>query len=322
MIVRNYLCHRVGQFDKESWPFLSTSLFEKVIKYIIRHNDVVPLEDFYLKRIKKYHKGPIACITFDDGFKDNVEIAVPILKKYHCPASFYVVTDCVDGNRPPWFWQIRYLFKRTGKLSLDMDMDILPDYLKFNKWGRPEERIKYSETFIKFLVNADDALRKRLTKDVVSNFDDVPMPKNMMMTWEDLKKLKRDGFTIGSHGRSHALLGHINDKDILVDEINGSAKIIERMLGECPLSISYPRNSYNETVINICKQANYKLGLTVGQRFYNSLTDNLFEIPRVDFYSGEGGWVRTWMRINRYSENIKAMSHFTGFYLSSRKNHA
>ena len=47
---------------------------------------------------------------FDDGYKDNIEYAAPILRQFKCPASFYVVTDCIDRNVPTW----TYRFAATG----------------------------------------------------------------------------------------------------------------------------------------------------------------------------------------------------------------
>ena len=56
-------------------------------------------------------------ILFDDGYKDNLDFAAPILSRYQCPASFYVVTQCIDQNIPTWTYQVDYLFQYTRQTS-------------------------------------------------------------------------------------------------------------------------------------------------------------------------------------------------------------
>ncbi|MEI2824763.1 MAG: polysaccharide deacetylase family protein, partial [Chitinophagaceae bacterium] len=68
----------------------------------------------------------IATVLFDDGYKDNLEMAAPILSKYKCPASFYVVTDCIDRNIPTWTYILDDRFSKTRKEKIELDFDFVP----------------------------------------------------------------------------------------------------------------------------------------------------------------------------------------------------
>src|SRR5215510_10499966 len=99
MVVRNFLFHRISPV-REIWslPILPLE-FERYIRNIKRNFEVRAIEDVMQNDdLKKYKKKNIATLSFDDGFKDNIEYAAPILKKHNCNASFYIVTDSVEKN--------------------------------------------------------------------------------------------------------------------------------------------------------------------------------------------------------------------------------
>ena len=79
-MTKNYLFHRVNPQREKLWDPMDVALFERCIKYISNHNETVLFEELIesgnLARGKKY-----ATIMFDDGFKDNIEYAAPILSK-------------------------------------------------------------------------------------------------------------------------------------------------------------------------------------------------------------------------------------------------
>src|SRR5687767_9198859 len=102
MLVKNFLFHRVSEEKDELWPPMTPALFDRIIQLLTKKYRVVGLEDFQ-EGLSTDGKGrKLATVLFDDGYKDNIEYAAPILKKYHCHASFYIVTNCIDKNIPTW----------------------------------------------------------------------------------------------------------------------------------------------------------------------------------------------------------------------------
>src|SRR5688572_26975157 len=98
MVLKNFLFHRVASDQDNLWLAMTTSLFESIIKLLNRRYKVVLLEKF-LEEPEAYRKsGPLATVLFDDGCKDNISIAAPILQRYKCPASFYIVTNSIDSG--------------------------------------------------------------------------------------------------------------------------------------------------------------------------------------------------------------------------------
>ena len=54
-------------------------------------------------------------VTFDDGFLDNYEVALPILARYGVPATFYLMVDAVDSGTPPWYCRLNRAFRTTQR---------------------------------------------------------------------------------------------------------------------------------------------------------------------------------------------------------------
>jgi peptidoglycan/xylan/chitin deacetylase (PgdA/CDA1 family) len=84
-------------------------------------------------------------------------------------------------------------------------------------------------------------------------------PDHALMDWDELARLAEEGFTIGSHGRSHALLAHESAPDVL-RELLGSRLELERRLGRSVHHVAYPAGSFDATTVRIAAAAGYQYG--------------------------------------------------------------
>ena len=304
MQIRNFLFHRVSDQTDMLWPPMRVALFEKIIKHLSKKYTVIHLEHFMLQNEKRKTKKPLASISFDDGYKDNIENAAPALKKNNCPASFYVVTDCIDNNTPTWTYQLDYAIanSKINAIVLDKDLSKLP-HGRFDISNK-ERKMQFAIALKPHLKKLDHKHRNEILKNVLEQLHAVEMPR-IMMNWTDSNELMQAGFEIGSHGKTHAMLGTSLEHDELNDELVQSAKAIEIHTGRFPVTISYPVGSYNHQTIAAAKQAGYKIGLAVKQRFYETEHDSIFEIPRVELYNES--WVKTQLRMNGLLEKIKSL---------------
>ncbi len=301
--MKNFLFHRVNPERDPLWDPMDPGLFEQCIRYITRNYRVVSLEDFVLSGEKPV-PGKMASILFDDGYKDNIEYALPILDKYKCPASFYVVTNCIDKNIPTWTHILEYLFQCTKKKELHIDTSDFPPYLQNCKWAGSREKLNYVKKVKPFLKTLTYEKRQVILKQIHACFDDVELP-GIMMNWKDLQELHRAGYNIGSHTHTHAMLGTIENIEVIKSELSISAARLKEELGSFPKTISYPIGSYNETTIRLSREAGYEMGLAVKQSTYDPQKDGRFEIPRIELYNEP--WIKTRLRITDKLERIKTM---------------
>ena len=244
---------------------------------------------------------------FDDGYKDNIEHAAPILEKYNCKASFYVVTDCIDQNKPTWTYILEYIFQYTSIADVKIAFGFLPNELIVDQLVNKEARMKYVSKLKPFLKKISHEDRNVILNYLINSYHDVTVPK-LMMDWNDLKMLKRAGHYIGSHTATHCMLETMTDENEIRKELMDSALAIQKHLGYFPLTISYPIGSFNENVKRLSKEAGYKIGLAVKQNWYDPDKDDLFEIPRIELYN-EAWWKTKW-RITHTLEILKKIINY------------
>ena len=106
------------------------------------------------------------------------------------------------------------------------------------------------------------------------------------LSWEDIINLKNAGWEIGSHTLNHPNLVQIVT-DSAKNEITESKKILEEKLKTTINSFCYPAGKYDETIINLLKDAGYKYATTTNNG-YNNNTDNLLELSRVRINGSDG----------------------------------
>ncbi len=301
--IRIYLFHRVSGTRDKMWDPMDPLLFEKVVARLVKKYEVVQLEEYLLnpnaagKTLKQK-----AAICFDDGFKDNLLYAAPILKKYGCNPSLYIVTDCITHQLPTWNYEVDYLFNHTKKDSLSFSNEIHNGHIQFSN---EVERRKFGRWFKHKLKSVTGTVRKEILAEVRKQIKDVVLPSDIMLSWDEVRMLLANGWYIGSHTLSHPLLAKINDENEIMEEMKQSANIIRQQLGYNPVSISYPMGSYDDNIKAASKQAGYSIGLALGEHSQCVPISDLYEIHRIQLFNES--WIKTWMRMNGYIHALKKM---------------
>lgn len=306
-MIRNFLFHRVNPQRDKLWDPMSIELFDKCICFISKKYEVVQFEEIAFSDKYRNLNKKIATIMFDDGYKDNIDYAAPILKKHNVKASFYVVSDCIDKNIPTWTHILEHLFQFTSIENIDMNFEFLPQELRIYKLNSHDERLSYVTKLKPFIKTLSHDKRQLVLDKVMETYNDIELPK-LMMNWDDLKKLQNEGHYIGSHTVTHCMLGTMNNENDITSELVLSGKRIEEKLGYFPLTISYPVGSFNKTTKELAEKAGYKIGLAVKQNVHNPQKDNLFEVSRIELYNEP--WWKTRLRITNTLENIKSLIRY------------
>lgn len=304
--IRIYLFHRVSPQRNLLWNPMTPKLFEQIVIYLNNKYEIVPLEKTLLGEYQPLSKKELCAITFDDGYKDFIEYAFPILLKHKSPSSMYIVSSCADNNIPPWTYIINHLFLNTSHISLDIKSKALPASLQKTKWKGQKERIHYAKKLSPFLKQLNNQERQLIFEQIVADFDDVEKPEGMMLSWDDIRYLHQNGCEIGSHSVSHPLLAKKTNIEEIAKELTESGKIIEQQIGKFPIAISYPFGSSNDLIKKTAQNVGYKIGVSVNAAYYDSKKNNLFEVPRIELF--DEPFIKSKLRMSGFIEKInKAM---------------
>ena len=302
-----FLLHRIHPGHDPLWNPIHPELFSRVLSYLKKDFDFILLEDYLLNPFPK-RKKKLCAITFDDGYKDYIDYALPILRKYQCPASMYVVTDCIEKNIPPWTYILNHAFIHTGHLHLDINTESFPKALKTTKWKNKDERVAFARKLSPYFKTITHGERINLYKEIIRQFNDIEFPTGLMLTWNEVKEIQHNNTAVGSHTVTHPLLSKkLFTGEELQYELKGSADIIREKTGNTPVSIAYPFGSYNEAAKQMASKAGYKFALTTIPYLYDKTKYDLFEIPRVELFNEP--FIKSKLRMNGIIQKLNTLRY-------------
>lgn len=296
--------HDNKKYKKGDGSFSEKDL-TKLIKFIGRKN-ILNAKDFINNYKNNTLKNENVCFTFDDGSKSQVDIALPILKKFNIKAFFFVYSKSLEKNkvlsieslkyfRINYFKNIELFYKNFFSLC---SKDI---FKKLKKKKLLQKRLKnkypfYSDLDIKFRVARDNILNekqyidimKKMIRDKKLNLK--KLQKNIFLDKNDLIKLSSEGHIIGLHSHSHPLDISKKSYKKQYEEYSKNKKILKKVLNKQKnLSINtmaYPMGLYNKDSFKALKSLNINYGFisSILKREKNKLISkhkNL-TIPRED----------------------------------------
>ncbi|CAN5555411.1 polysaccharide deacetylase family protein [soil metagenome] len=302
MRIRICLFHRVSDQKDPLWPPMTIQHFEKIIQHLKKKFQIIPLNEIDFNSTSVNSKKALAAICFDDGYLDNLQFAAPILEKYKCPATFFVVSDCIDSGHATWTFQFDHSFSHTSVKELHLSAE-LPAEFKSAYFQSTDERIRFAKKLKPYLKTVSNTIRKEVLAELLSKFNDVEHPKTMM-NWKEVNQLQSAGHLIGAHSVSHPLLASMKDEQEIQAEISGAAEKIKIETGIFPFGFAYPVGSYDERVKKITKAAGFKMGFAVDNRIADTSTDDPFALPRLELY--QENWFKTRLRMAGSIEKMKS----------------
>lgn len=219
----------------------------------------------------------LALITFDDGYRDNLELAVPVLNAASVPAIFYIVTEYAFGSGIPWWDRVAWMVR---KASAGASIQYLGQSIQILEAER-ESAIKSILSVIK--EDKQMPLDQRLqTLSESLGIDPIEMPESPMMTRSELLDLIDAGMSVGSHTVSHRLLSHLAVTD-QANELTQSKTILETELDVSVSTVAYPVGSQSAYTADTELEAE-RAGYTAGFSFEYGMSQDprarRYAIPR------------------------------------------
>jgi peptidoglycan/xylan/chitin deacetylase (PgdA/CDA1 family) len=237
---------------------LSDELFERTVRFLKCHYNVVALEDLAAARRGTTRLPARALLlTFDDGWSDNLDYALPILRKERVPAVMFVVADAVGASRPFFQEELVAAF-RSGRL---------PPEVLARLWegaGLPASAplgavLTTQRRLIAALESLPTADRERLLAPHAATLSD---GLRHMVSANELRQLPEGAVAIGLHGKTHTPLTRADDLDA---EIRGARQAVARHLGRVEtalVALSFPHGRWTPGLVERARAHGYELLFT------------------------------------------------------------
>jgi peptidoglycan/xylan/chitin deacetylase (PgdA/CDA1 family) len=216
----------------------SEAVFRQQMEVVARHFNPVTMDDItsWLDGAAQLPRRAVA-ITFDDGFADNYETAVPILARYGLRAAFYVTVGSIGNGQEPWFCRLRRAFHST---SVPRWIEPSTGQAYDDSGGSAGRRNGFLAACRTCAVLTGDRQEEFLNSVEGSlQVRDFPGGSPLMMDWEQVAALHRAGHIIGSHTLTHPNLAHIAHDEML-RELWESKSVLTERLGIRIQHFSYP----------------------------------------------------------------------------------
>lgn len=279
------LYHRISSLNQDIFNIaISPSIFEEQMACLSKKYNIIRFEDDWNSAVD----GKNIVITFDDGYYDNYEVALPILKKYQVPATFFISTGYIGKSEE--FWWDKLITLLTVKKQYPEQYHLkneLYDYIwQTDSVEKRLNMIKSMHTLLRLeTYQIHSKWLGEIEKWADISYDEISniSLKNRSLSVEELQKMAQESLvTIGGHTVHHASLGGLSLQE-QEKEIKESIDTLSTILKKNIEVFSYPfggKCDYTQDTYSILKKYGVKKAATTESRQYNSMLDYKYEIPR------------------------------------------
>jgi len=255
----------------ESLPSLLTSAatLRRQLEHVARTHEVVSLAT--ARRLlaepaqpgRRGRRPDVVAVTFDDGYADNAEHALPVLSRLRVPATVFVPTGYIGTDRrlphDRLYGSLGELFGRG--IPLERAGVAAPLQTLLSACAEPGPAATLDRLIARLphqhLVALADALDQALGRS------ERELPNGTrLLSWDQVRVLHAAGVDVGGHTVNHAVLANLPLSEAR-REVRGCAERIEAEVGERPRHFAFPNGYYTPAVQRMVADAGFEAGVTI-----------------------------------------------------------
>ncbi len=282
VVILNY--HRVGRsagqpWDRTMWN-ADEQTFDAQLETLAREAEVVRPEDV-AELPSDRRPGRRVMVTFDDGYRDNYELAYPLLRRHGLSATFFVTSGFLDLGGVPWWDELAWMVRNARS-------ETLPS----GRWSSvplalgPEE-----EGTVAAIVEAYKSLDSSQTEEYLEQVAaatgagrcDAEQAKALWMTWEMVREMRAAGMSVGGHTVTHPILARISPAE-QEREIAGCRARLREELDVAMDWFAYPvgsRDAFTERTKEILREHDVRLAFSFYGGYARAGAWDPYDVPRV-----------------------------------------
>jgi len=200
--------------------------------------DMVSLDEAHRRMTARDFSRRFACFTFDDGYRDNRDHALPVMREQSAPFTVYVASDFAEGIGRLWWVALERVIARAN--SIEIMRNGAAVMLDASNPEAKQTAFHQAHDWLRTLPN-DTAVQAEVSKLCARyGVDDGTIARELCMSWDELKSFAADPLvTIGAHTISHCNLARESEADAR-RQMSESRARIEEQLGKPALHFAYP----------------------------------------------------------------------------------
>lgn len=287
LLVLNY--HRIGNPDGSKLDrgvFSATQEeFDAQIRFLRKEADIIQLADIEHVLTSPRRRGVL--LTFDDGYRDNYELAFPVLKQHGASAVFFLTSGFLDNGFAAWWDEISWMVLSSPLPGVPAH-SMVPRSIPFDDPHR--QRAIQELLRIHKQLPWDETVEFRQEMRRLLRVGEFPLEEARAnwMTWDMVREMSSAGMELGGHTVTHPVLANL-DRNRQQYEINESKARIEREARVTLKAFSYPvgqRDSFTVETELLLRAAGYEYGFSFFGGLATRPDADRLALPRVSVELG------------------------------------
>lgn len=292
--------HRVQEATDPLFPTeRNATQFDWLCSWLARWFQVLPLDEALTLQREGRLPERAASITFDDGYRDNHDVALPILQRHKLNASFFIATGFLDGGRM-WNDTVIEVVRRHPGPVLDLSGTSLETLgpLDLADWPARRASLERLLQHIKYLPLES----RQECVDQLLMHSRVQAPNDLMMDSDQVRALRRAGMVLGGHTVRHPILACLDEAQAR-HEIGEGKRQLESLLGERVSLFAYPNGrpnkDYQAVHARLARDVGFTAAVTTAPGAARA-EDDPFQLPRYTPWE-----IARWRFCMRLARNFK-----------------
>lgn len=292
-----------GRFIKNSaYVHIDLNNFKQHILYLKKKYRIISLE----RLCGFIHSGAqipdyTVVITFDDGYRNVLENAYPLLRDYGIACSIFLTGKLTNNNDWLWLDKLEYMADITRKETVNIfgrDYNLKNKLLKRRFLNSIRDKLK----------RVNEETRNRIMQDLILKLDvDIPrhpLGEYGLLSYEQARQMDKRLISFGAHTPEHTILTLENNEKIRLLILQSKQEISHQLQRDMNL-FSYPNGNYNNSIKEILKENGFICGLTTNYGM-NGADADLFELKRISVSSEDSliPFIANLSGIRKYSSSL------------------
>jgi peptidoglycan/xylan/chitin deacetylase (PgdA/CDA1 family) len=275
---------RDAQFQPNRHLEVTPEFLRTVLAYLrSRQIDIIPLDELHRRLAERDFSRPFACFTFDDGYRDNRDFALPLMREFDAPFAVYVASDFAKGDGKLWWIALERVIAKAA--TIEVTIDGVATRIDASTSPAKQAAFDQLHDWLRGLPGQNDLAREIGTLCARHGVDQAAVCRELCMSWNELKTFAEERLvTIGAHTITHCNLAQ-QSEEIANEEMSASRARIESSLQKAVAHLAYPygdRLAAGRREFALAAAAGFKTAVTTrpGMIFPESAS-HLTALPRV-----------------------------------------
>ena len=245
--------------------------------------DIVTMDELHQRLVERSFARRFACFTLDDGYRDNRDFALPVMREFDAPLTVYAASDFAEGCGRLWWIALEMAITRAD--TIEASIGGVATRLDASTPAAKQAAFDRLHDWLRALPGEHDVRREIAALCARHGIDETAIGRDLCMSWDELKAFACDPLvTIGAHSITHCNLAK-QSEEIAHQEMAISRARIEDALQRPVLHLAYPygdRTAAGPREFALARAAGFKTAVTTrpGMLFPES-ADHLTALPRV-----------------------------------------